>query len=361
MTVVTPPAKVLVTGANGYIAVWIVKILLEQGFSVRGTVRSASKGDYLKKLFEKEGENFEIAVVEDITKDGAFDEAVKGVQGVLHTASPVVMNVNHPDELIKPAVHGTLSVLNSVNSFGTEVKRVVVTSSAAAILEPHDPGYIYTEKDWNEFSLKEVEEKQEKAAGIHQYRTSKTLAERSAWDFVKEKGVKWDLVTILPPFVFGPLLQETPTKDSLNFSTELIYQAVVNPKTGADLYSYAGNWVDVRDIALAHVLALQKEAAGGERIIVTAGHFAWQDMYDQLSSLPNPLPDAPKGTPSEKRDPALVYSSELCGKLLGIKFRTLGESAHDTIVSARERLFAAPVPTGEGPAMMEQKDVEPAD
>ncbi|KZO93873.1 NAD(P)-binding protein [Calocera viscosa TUFC12733] len=361
MTVVNSPAKVLVTGANGYIAVWIVRILLEQGYAVRGTVRSASKGAYLKKLFEKEGEKFEYVVVEDITKDGAFDEAVKGVQAVLHTASPVVFDVKHPDELIIPALHGTLSVLNSVEKFGTEVKRVVVTSSCAAILEPHEEGYIFSEKDWNEFSIKETAEKQEKALPIHQYRTSKTLAERSAWEFIKDKSLKWDLVTILPPFVFGPLLQETATKESLNFSSDLIYQGVVNPKTGDDLYAYAGNWVDVRDVALSHVLALQKAAAGGERIIVSAGYFAWQDLYDALSALPTPLPDVPKGVPSTTRAPPLVYSSAVAEKLLGVTFRTLGESAHDTIVSARERLFAAPVVTGDGPAMMELKDVEPAD
>ncbi|KZT58723.1 NAD(P)-binding protein [Calocera cornea HHB12733] len=361
MTVVNSPTKVLVTGANGYIAVWIVRILLEQGYAVRGTVRSAPKGDYLKKLFEKEGEKFEYVVVDDITKDGAFDEAVKGVQAVLHTASPVVFDVKHPDELIKPAVHGTLSVLNSIAKFGTEVKRVVVTSSCAAILEPHDEGYIFSEKDWNDFSIKETEEKQEKAAPIHQYRTSKTLAERSAWDFVKGKDFQWDLVTILPPFVFGPLLQETATKDSLNFSTNLIYQAVVNPKTGDELYAYAGNWVDVRDVALAHVLALQKEAAGGERIIVSAGYYAWQDLYDELGKVPTPLPDTPKGVPSSTRAPPLVYSSEKAETILGIKFRNLGESAYETVVSARERVFPAPVVSGDGPAMMEQKDVEPAD
>ncbi|EJT96897.1 NADP-binding protein [Dacryopinax primogenitus] len=321
MTIVNPPAKVLVTGANGYIAVWICRILLEKGYSVRGTVRTPSKGDYLKKLFEKEGERFEYVLVEDITAEGAFDEAVKGVQGVLHTASPVAMAIKHPDELIKPAVQGTLSVLTSVDKYGTEVGRVVITSSCAAILEPHEGGYVYTEKDWNDFSLHEVEQKSEKAAPIHQYRTSKTLAEQNAWRFEKEKTGKWDLVTILPPYVFGPLLQETAGKDSLNFSAQLIYDAVVTPKTGEALYSYAG----------------KLEEAGGERIIVSAGYFAWQDLYDALSSpsLDPPFPDAPKG--SSERGAPLIYSGDLCNKLFGIGFRGLRESARDTVFSVRER------------------------
>jgi len=301
--------------------------------------------------------------VEDITKDGVFDEAVKDVDGVLHTASPVVFDVAHPDELIIPAVHGTQSVLKSILKNGPNVKRMVLTSSCAAILEPHDESYVYSEKDWNEFSIKETKEKVEKTEGIHQYRASKTLAEKSAWDFVEaHKGeIKWDLVTILPPYVFGPLLQETAAKDTLNFSSNLIYQAVTNPKPESELYAYAGNWVDVRDVALAHVLSLQKEEAGGERFIVGAGYYAWQDLYDELNAQPNPLPDIPKGVPSSERGKPKVYDTSKVQKILGLKFRTLGESAHDTIVSARERVIPGPVPVEGGPAGMTLDTVTPAD
>jgi nucleoside-diphosphate-sugar epimerase len=89
MTAISPPAKVLVTGANGFLAVWVVKKYLEAGYSVRGTVRSLSKSAFLKDKFAQYGDRFELIVVDDITKDGAFDEAVKGVDAIAHTASPV--------------------------------------------------------------------------------------------------------------------------------------------------------------------------------------------------------------------------------------------------------------------------------
>lgn len=91
-------SKVLVTGANGYIAVWVVRTLLEKGYHVRGTIRSADKGVHLKEMFTKAGygDNFETVVVEDITKEGAFDEAVKGVDAIEHTASPFHFKADDP-------------------------------------------------------------------------------------------------------------------------------------------------------------------------------------------------------------------------------------------------------------------------
>jgi nucleoside-diphosphate-sugar epimerase len=100
MVAVSSPAKVLVTGANGYLAVWVVKKYLEAGYSVRGTVRSLSKSAFLKDRFSDYGDRFELVVVEDITKDGAFDEAVRGVDAIAHTASPFHFKSNNPDGML---------------------------------------------------------------------------------------------------------------------------------------------------------------------------------------------------------------------------------------------------------------------
>jgi NAD dependent epimerase/dehydratase family len=97
MVAISPPAKVLVTGANGYLATWVLKKYLEAGYSVRGTVRSLSKSAFLNEKFAQYGDRFELVVVEDITKDGAFDEAVKGVDAIAHTASPFHYNATNPD------------------------------------------------------------------------------------------------------------------------------------------------------------------------------------------------------------------------------------------------------------------------
>jgi nucleoside-diphosphate-sugar epimerase len=97
MVAISPPAKVLVTGANGYLATWVVKKYLEKGYSVRGAVRSLTKSAFLNENFAQYGDRFELVVVEDITKDGAFDEAVKGVDAIAHTASPFHYNITNPD------------------------------------------------------------------------------------------------------------------------------------------------------------------------------------------------------------------------------------------------------------------------
>ena len=102
MVAVSSPAKVLVTGANGYLAVWVVQKYLDAGYSVRGTVRSLSRSAFLKEQFAGYGERFELVLVEDITKDGAFDEAVKGVDAIAHTASPFHYNVTEPDGTSNP-------------------------------------------------------------------------------------------------------------------------------------------------------------------------------------------------------------------------------------------------------------------
>ncbi|KAF8878449.1 hypothetical protein BD779DRAFT_1554703 [Infundibulicybe gibba] len=219
MTVVQPGAKVLVSGANGYIAIWVVRNLLEKGYSVRGTVRSVEKTAYLKGYFKSYGDKFEAVVVEDITKEGAFDEAVKGVDAIEHIASPFHMNAVDPQELIKPAVEGTIGILKSAAKAGGSVKRVVVTSSCAAVLHVSSEPRVFTEVDWNEQSVKEVEEQGSSAPNIAKYRASKTLAEKgtlpshssrleftavlAAWDFYNSKKPElgWDLVVINPPFV----------------------------------------------------------------------------------------------------------------------------------------------------------------
>lgn len=143
----------LVTGANGFVASWTVLKLLQEGYSVKGTVRSADKGEYLIKklqtiLGHDQAQRFSYVVVEDIVNVGVFDEITKDVDGVCHISSPFHFNATAPSELIDPAVRGTLNVLEAANKSET-VKRVVITSSVAAVVnpEPHTPRE-FTEEVW---------------------------------------------------------------------------------------------------------------------------------------------------------------------------------------------------------------------
>ncbi|KAF8999638.1 hypothetical protein BDQ17DRAFT_1410630 [Cyathus striatus] len=337
MPAIQPGSKVLVTGANGYIANWLVQNLLERGFAVRGTVRTPAKGEYLKDKFAAFGDKFELVYVKDITAEGAFDEAVKGVDAIEHTASPFHTNADDPQELIKPAVQGTIGILESARKFGTSVKRIVVTSSSVAIMTPPTKPTIFSEKDWNEESPKEIERLGKDAAAWHKYRASKTLAEKAAWDFYNKykSEVSWDITVLNPPFVFGPAIHDVSKLEDLNTSLKQWYDVVVadTPKSRDSLAS-STTWVDVRDVAEAHARVLEKEAAGGERIMITSGPYIWQEWLDTANSLsPQPYTKhmLPAGEPGIEKVYMIDYDTTKEKTILGIKFKTLEESARDML------------------------------
>ena len=142
-------------------------------------------------------------------------------------------SADDPNEVIVPAVQGTLSVLNSALKHGAQtVKRVVITASCASILEYGPTPRVFTEKDWNERAIREVNEKGKAAANGDKYCASKTLAERAAWDFWnKHKSeVAWDVSVLTPPFVFGPVIHEVDKPENLNESVKLWWNAVVAGK-----------------------------------------------------------------------------------------------------------------------------------
>lgn len=336
MPAIKAPATVLVTGASGFIAVWVCKTFLEAGYTVRGTVRSAGKGDYLANLFKSYGDKFQYVIVKDIAEDGAFDEAVKGVDAVAHTASPFHFEAEDPQALIDPAVKGTVGILKSVEKNAPGVQRVVVTSSVAAVLDGSKPaGTIYTENDWNVSSLKAVEEKGKDAAGGDKYRASKTLAEKAAWAEVQTKKPTWDLATINPPMVFGPILQQVEDPSSLNTSVAMLYKIIHTKEEDLSkdmLNTPSANFVDVRDVALAHVRALEVPEAGGQRFITSSGPYCWQDVLDVLP------PPHPRGTPgSGKSLIHSVFNAERARKVLGIDFKKLEETVKDTEEGLRKR------------------------
>ncbi|TFK63060.1 NAD(P)-binding protein [Pluteus cervinus] len=333
MPSVQPPALVLVTGANGYIATWVVYNLLHKGFSVRATVRSAEKGKHFaeqtwSKPFVDQGK-LEVVVVSDITKDDAFDDAVKGVDAIEHTASPFHFNAVEPQELIGPAVNGTLNILQSALKYGSSVKRVVITGSCASILEILPVPKSFSELDWNEQSIKEVEEQGSKASAASKYRASKILAERAAWEwFEKHKSqIGWDLVVLNPPYVFGPPLHPVASPKDLGTSAADFHNTILVPgsKSNEVLRSQSSSFIDVRDLGEGHARALLKDGIGGERIIISTAPFTWQEWLDVANSLtPSPIPSHPvlaKGAPYGESDQPIhfvVYNTAKAARLLHI-------------------------------------------
>jgi len=326
-----PPAQslILVTGVTGYIAAHVAEQLLAKGYRVRGTARTASKADYLKEKF---GDKFDYVIVRELTEEGAFDEAVKGVDGIMHVASPFHYNVNDPKDLIDPAKKGTVSLLSAALKNGPNVKRIVITSSFAAISEPkEEAGYLYTEKDWNNASSKEVQEKGKDTPAAVVYRASKAEAEKSAWDFVREHKAQFDIVAINPTFVFGPAIHKIDNPEELNTSVAFIYKLLSGETKQVSPTLPSQGFVDVRDVAKAHVESMEREEAGGQRFLTTSDMFGWQEVVDILrKAFPERKGKIVEGNPGEDYKTKHRISNEQAEKVLGISFIPLEKSILDT-------------------------------
>lgn len=258
MTQIDKTKPVLVTGATGYVAGWIVKKLLDEGLTVHAAVRNPVKKEkiaHLDKLAADSQGNIKY-FKSDLLEKGSYTEAMKGCELVYHTASPFTAVVNDPQkDLIDPAVLGTENVLESANQTPS-VKRIVVTSSCAAIYTDaidcqNAPDGALTEEVWNTTSSLEYQP----------YSYSKTLAEKKAWEMQKSQK-QWDLVTINPSLVLGPALNAgSVTSESYNILTQLAdgTMKMGAPKMGIGL-------VDVRDVAEAHFQAGFNPKAQGRYI-----------------------------------------------------------------------------------------------
>jgi len=249
---------VMVTGATGYVAGWIVKRLLEAGLTVHAPVRNPDNEEslkYLNAIALKSKGNIKYFKA-DLLEEGSYDEAMKDCELVYHTASPFINTVKDPQkDLVDPALTGTKNVLSSVNRTPS-VQRVVLTSSCAAIIgDSADcltyPNGIATEEQWNLTSTLD-----------HQpYSYSKTVAERAAWE-INRKQSRWDLVVINPSLVIGPGIKPRSTSESFNLVRQLGDGTL---KMGAPEF-YIGV-VDVRDLAEAHFNAGFLPQANGRHII----------------------------------------------------------------------------------------------
>ena len=238
---------VCVTGASGFIASHIVRELLAGGYRVRGTVRSLARRDGYAHLLDLPGAESGLELVEaDLLVPGAFDGAVRGADTVIHTASPYLLSVGDPQrDLVDPAVLGTVSLLGSCAG-AASVRRVVLTSSFAAVSDEPDGARILTEADWNVRS----------SLTRNPYYFSKAEAERAAWAFMADVPRTFDLVAINPYMVIGPALGP-----GINTSNQILVDLCAG--TYPVILSIAWGIVDVRDVATAHVRALETPAAAG--------------------------------------------------------------------------------------------------
>lgn len=277
---------VLVTGGSGFLGSWCVSTLLERGYRVRTTVRDPAREPGLRAGLGPDGASSDrlSVVVADLLDDAGWPEAVRDCDYVLHTASPFPpRQPDDPDELIVPARDGTLRVLTAALDAGA--RRVVITSSVAAVQNTRErPRGAITEEDWTDPDK----------PGLTPYPRSKTLAERAAWELVEERGERERLAVVNPGAIIGPLRGE-----GRSYSLEAI-ERLLKGMPGVPRIGWS--FVDVRDVADLHVLAMTDPQAGGERFIAVQ-RFLWLSEVAEI--LQRELGDGAEKVPT-RRIPNLV-------------------------------------------------------
>ena len=250
-------STVLVTGGSGFIGSHCILQLLNAGHRVRTTVRSLAREGEVRALLKNGGVDAGDRLsffVADLAKDAGWKEAVADSVYVLHVASPIPPHLpKHEDELIVPARDGALRVLRAAREAG--VRRVVLTSSMAAIAYGHEPqNEPFSEKDWTDLDGRYVAP----------YPKSKTIAERAAWQFIAKEGGPLELSVVNPVGVFGPVLGPDYSPSIL-----IVQRLMDGAMPGCPKLYFA--IVDVRDVADLHIRAMTDPAAKGERFIAAAG------------------------------------------------------------------------------------------
>ena len=260
---------VLVTGGTGFIGLHCLQQLLDKGYKVKTTIRSESRKQEVMEAMKKHSSNFENLefFIADLLSDDGWSEAVNGSKYVLHVASPFFLGEpENEDVFIKPAVEGTLRVLKACAD--ADVKKVVLTSSFAAVGYGHPKEKeVYTEEDWSSVD-----------GEISPYAKSKTLAEKAAWEFVEnlEESKKFELTVINPVAVTGPMLT-SDIGSSNDFLLKLISGSMpACPKIHM-------GYIDVRDVAKAHIFSMTEEKTNGERIIVSENEMFFAEVGKTLN------------------------------------------------------------------------------
>ncbi|ODQ68459.1 putative NADPH-dependent methylglyoxal reductase [Nadsonia fulvescens var. elongata DSM 6958] len=283
---------VLLTGASGYLASHILDILLNHGYPVVATVRSEAKASFIANRHDsaQTSKQLQFAIVPDIVAVGAFDNVFLNhpdIYAVIHTASPFHSKIQDPiKDILDPAILGTKNVLNSILTHGSKVTKFVLTSSNAAITDPalkNDGSACFNEDSWSPVTWEQAVNDRNLT-----YRGSKKFAEIAAWDFARDNAAdlnpEFSITTINPPMIFGPMVHDV-TLNTLNESSNALYKLIKSsPPNDTSLPTQPYPiYVDVRDAALAHVLALERgDSARNKRWYVVGGYFTTQDVLDIL-------------------------------------------------------------------------------
>ncbi|KAJ3669437.1 hypothetical protein LUZ60_011387 [Juncus effusus] len=312
---------VCVTGGSGFIGSWVVRLLLQRGYSVHATVKNLedkAETDHLRAL-DRASERLKLFAI-DLLDAKSLYKAIEGTVGVFHLASPCIVDRVHDpqSQLLDPAVKGTLNVLRAAKEIGA--KRVVITSSISAIVPSPDwpADKVKDESCWTDVEYCKKNEVW--------YSASKTMAEKAAWEFSKENGL--DIVVINPGIVLGPVIPP-----SLNSSMSILNRLLEGcAEEYADIYMGP---VHVEDVALAHILLYENPSASGRHLCVESiAH--WSDFTAKVAELypQYKVPKLPKDT-----QPGLLRAKDPAKKLiaLGVEFKSTEKIIKDSMESLKSK------------------------
>ncbi|GKZ25760.1 putative PKS/NRPS-like protein biosynthetic cluster [Aspergillus brasiliensis] len=346
---------VLFTGANGFVASHILSLLLERGYTVTATVRSQAKADALIKSHPEWKGKVNFVIVSDFTSQDPFNALFKESKTpfdyVIHAASPFKFDIKDiQGGMIDPAVKGTTQILKSAHQHGGRtLKRFVLLSSVVSVLDSSEDmsreGPPYTEKSWNPITAQQAIDRQDPVLG---YSVSKIEAERKAWDFMQVNSPNFDLAVINAAIVTGPMIHPISGKESINESNHIAISSFIDgthPKI-EDVRFPVWYFVDVRDVARAHVEALVNPAAGGQRILLASGLLTPQLVVNSIRKhFPELREKVAAGTP-DKVLPEGVHpngwdmqvSLDVLSKGKGSQWQYIGleESVRDAVQSMIE-------------------------
>lgn len=339
----------LLTGVSGFVGSHVLDQLLksDRNYHVTCVIRSKAKTEpWLSRQFaDAFGSRIDVIEVPDLLASGCLDEAVEGKDYVVHVASPYVLTAkNNKRDIIDPAVNMTRNVLeaalkaeNKAKAAGVtpQLKRIVVTSSFAAILNPlkgiEKRNYTYTDKDWQPIQYAFLGTFYSPLA----YLISKTLAEKSVWTFLEQHKPSFDAATVNPPQIYGPIIHEVKSEDAINTSSAepwKLYKAGGPKGDGKVPVESFWSFCDVRDVARIHVAALDNPKASKTRYLAYGGSVSWQEVADEIHDnpeYPQELRDhIPKGNHGQKHRPSPLakLDTSRAEKDLGINFLDWKES-----------------------------------
>ncbi|ESR40855.1 Cinnamoyl-CoA reductase 1 [Citrus sinensis] len=328
MTVIDSSSQVsgqtiCVTGAGGFIASWMVKLLLEKGYNVKGTVRNPDdpKNAHLREL---EGAKERLVLCKaDLLDYESLKEAINGCEGVFHTASPVT---DDPEQMVEPAVIGTKNVI--VAAAEAKVRRVVFTSSIGAVyMDPNrSPDDVVDESCWSDLEFCKNTK--------NWYCYGKAVAEKAAWEEAVARGV--DLVVVNPVLVLGPLLQSTVNASIIHILKYLNGSA----KTYANSVQA---YVHVRDVALAHILVYETPSASGRYLCAESVLHRGEVVEILAKFFPEyPIPTKCSDEKNPRKKPYKFSNQKL--KDLGLEFTPVKQCLYETVKSLQEKGHL-PIPT----------------